>query len=125
MIVEAMCIGDAFDNGKKGVREPRRYYRGSVPDFDTENIYLNALTNGRGEWMFQYPGHEGVDPQWHGQNRKQPKVETAQVAVEIEPVSQPAKSDKRKGRKLTDAQIQKMKNGAAAARARKQEQAAA
>ena len=59
MIVSAECMYPAFDNGKRGVREPYRYTPGPVPGFDTEVAELNNMTTVSGEYIFQYPGHEG------------------------------------------------------------------
>lgn len=120
MIVEAMCVADAFDNGVKGVAEPRRYFRGPVPDFDTENTRLTALTTNRGEWVFQYPGHTGFSQEWLAQNTKQtPKA--AEVPVEVQ--APPKKTTPK--RTMSEAHKKKMKEAREAARARKAEKAAA
>lgn len=63
MIVEANCIAECFDNAVQG-QEPRYYYRGPVRNYDTDNRRLNGLTTPRGDWVFQYPGHEGKNPNW-------------------------------------------------------------
>ena len=105
-IVEAQCIGKAFDN-----LNSRAYFPGFVQDYDTENEKLNSLTTNDGKWIFQYDGHRG------GPARKQATTK-AEVPQTIE--AAPAKPKKT----MSEAHKKKMAEGRARNKALKESEAA-
>lgn len=95
MIVTAECIKEVFDCGlvRNGVRvrEPRYYFRGPVPGFDTDITALNNQVTDSGFWCFQYEGHRGRSPEWVEAREKALAARTKANAEkndvpEIEPV---------------------------------------
>lgn len=95
MIVTAECIKEVFDCGlvEKGVRirEPRYYFRGPVPGFDTDIKALADQVTDSGFWCFQYEGHRGRNPEWVEAREKAIAARTKANAEkdgvpEIEPV---------------------------------------
>lgn len=116
MLVTAECIKEVFDNGLvvKGrrIREPRFYCRGPVLNFDTDIKELANQTSESGFWCFQYPGHEGRNPDHQRPGRFRPAEvpEAAPVAKTEAP---------KKGRKMTQEQKDNLKRAQADARARK------
>lgn len=100
--MNAECIYPAFDN-----QTATSYSPGVVADFDETNEKLNSLTAPSGNWIFQYPGHEGG-----------PKKPVKTVEAKIEEVAKPA--SKLKGRPMSAEHKAKMAEG----RARKKAQAA-
>ena len=93
-IVAAKCILFAWDGAYR--YEPGK---GSLPDglfeIDSNNEVLNRMTTPRGEYVFQYPGHEGKAPV---------KPETVNASVGaiapikeiVEAKAETVKTDKRK-----------------------------
>lgn len=104
-LVEAHALSDAFDNGAKG-QEPRFYYRGLVRNFDTANRRLNGLTTPRGDWVFQYPGHEGKNPAFV------PPKRASEAVREEEPVPVTAEGKPDRRFKKTAGRRSKARNAA-------------
>lgn len=106
-IVEAKCLGRAFDH-----KTTRYYVPGVVADYDTDNDQLNSLTTPGGDWLFQYPGHEG----------KVPKLEAKSKLPE--PAKEPPKEDKRY-KPMSAEHKKKMADARALRKAKREEMAAA
>ncbi len=96
MIVEAKCLMRAWDS-----LNARQYDPGLVPDYDTDNEALNSLTTHMGEFVFQFPGHEGR-PQTG-------KKKTISPVVEAETAKKPMSAERK----------QKLRDSLAKARAAK------
>lgn len=98
--MQAECIFEAFDN-----QNSRLYQPGVVSDYDPRNEKLNGLTTPSGKYVFQYPGHQGIDPNFKKLGKGAVSTAAQEVAKPVEPVAvkvaKPAKvakpKDKRKG----------------------------
>jgi hypothetical protein len=90
MLVHAKCLAFAWDSQASKSYNPDA---GPLPDglyeIDTDS-QLATLTTLRGEWLFQYPGHEGKVPK----PEDEPVVATATIKEIVE--AKPVKPDKRK-----------------------------
>jgi hypothetical protein len=89
MIVHAKCLAFAWDSLASKAYNPDA---GPLPDglyeIDTDS-QLATLTTIRGDWLFQYPGHEGRAPK--PGDKPVEAVATATIKEVVE-----AKPDKRK-----------------------------
>ena len=92
-IVAAKCILFAWDGAYR--YEPGK---GSLPDglfeIDSDNEVLNRMTTPRGEYVFQYSGHEGRAPKPETVNASVGATATIKEIVEAK--AETVKTDKRK-----------------------------
>ena len=92
MKVAAKCLAFAWDS-----QASKAYYpnAGPLPDglyeIDTDS-QLATLKTIRGDWLFQYPGHEGRAPK----PGDVPVVATATIKEIVEAKAETVKADKRK-----------------------------
>ena len=111
-IVQAKCLAFAWDRlATKAYTADGGPLPGGLYEIDTDS-QLATLTTIRGDWLFQYPGHEGRAP---GKAKPVP-VSTATVKEIVEAKAETAKTDKRKG-KLSEAHKAAMIAGRAAKKA--------
>ena len=112
MLVHAKCLAFAWDSQASKAYNPDA---GPLPDglyeIDTDS-QLATLKTLRGDWLFQYPGHEGRAPK----PGDEPVVATATVKEVVEAKAAPSKIDKRH-QKMSDAHKKAMIAGRAAKKA--------
>ena len=108
-LVHAKCLAFAWDSLASKAYNPDA---GPLPDglyeIDTDS-QLATLKTLRGDWLFQYPGHEGRAPK----PGDEPVVATATVKEVVEP-----KIDKRKLKKGPMSEERKAQLAAALAKGR-------
>ena len=109
MLVHAKCLAFAWDSQASKAYNPDA---GPLPDglyeIDTDS-QLATLKTIRGDWIFQYPGHEGRAPK----PEDNPVVATATIKEVVE-----AKVDRRKGKKGPMTAERKVQLAAALAKGR-------
>ncbi len=124
MLVHAKCLAFAWDSQACKAYNPDA---GPLPDglyeIDTDS-QLATLTTLRGDWLFQYPGHEGRAPK----PEDNPVVAVATATIKEVVESKPVKTDKRKVPMTPERKAQlaaALAKGRAAKKARIAEMAAA
>jgi hypothetical protein len=124
MIVHAKCLAFAWDSQASKAYSPDA---GPLPDglyeIDTDS-QLATLKTLRGDWLFQYPGHEGRAPK----PGDEPVMAVATATVKEIVEAKPVKPDKRKVPMTPERKAQlaaALAKGRAAKRARIAELAAA
>jgi hypothetical protein len=124
MLVHAKCLAFAWDSQASKAYNPDA---GPLPDglyeIDTDS-QLATLTTLRGEWLFQYPGHEGKVPK----PEDEPVVSVATATIKEVVEAKPVKTDKRKVPMTPERKAQlaaALAKGRAAKKARIAEMAAA
>jgi hypothetical protein len=111
MIVQAACLAVAWDS-----IACKRYEPGMGPladgryEIDTDS-QLVTLTTIRGEWVFQYPGHEGKDPNYD--IKRKAIIARGEVAVPAAVASESVPVSEKPKQKMTEAHKKKMADGRA------------
>lgn len=122
MLVQAKCIQFAWDSPTStGYHPDAGPLPGGLYEIDTDS-QLATLTTLRGDWIFQYPGHEGRKPKAGEAGESVPvsPVATATIKEIVEAKENPVKSDKRKGT-MTPERRAKLREALAKGRAAKKE----
>lgn len=118
-MVTAKCLAFAWDS------VACRGYDASVEYEIDADSQLATLTTIRGDWMFQYPGHEGRAPD---KEKVVPVASTATIKEIVEAKAETVKVDKRKVPMTAERKAQlalALAKGRAAKKARIAEMAAA
>jgi hypothetical protein len=115
MLVHAKCLAFAWDSqASKAYNPDAGPLPGGLYEIDTDS-QLTTLTTIRGEWLFQYPGHEGKAPK-AGDKPVVVPADTATIKEVVEAKPAPSKIDKRH-QKMSDAHKKAMIAGRAAKKA--------
>jgi len=108
-LVKAKCLVSAWDGIACGLYVPGKGpLEGGLYEIDSDWEHLNKMTTPTGDYVFQYPGHEGKAP---GFDKKPQAVPSARV----EPVAEIKTQDKRK-LPLSPERRENLKKAQAAAR---------
>jgi hypothetical protein len=95
MLVHAKCLSFAWDSITATAYYPNAGpLPGGLYEIDSES-QLATLTTIRGEWLFQYPGHEGKVTK--PEDEPVEAVATATIKEIVETKAATVKPDKRKG----------------------------
>lgn len=114
MLVHAKCLEFAWDSTACKAYNPNAGpLPGGLWEIDTES-QLATLTTLRGEWRFQYPGHEGRVPK--PEDKPVESVATATIKEIVEAKAENVKPDKRR-KKMSAEHKAKMIAGRAASKA--------
>ena len=129
-LVAAKCLAEAW-GPMAGTTQCAKYYpnrgplEGGLYEIETGTALDNLTVPGtNGLWLFQYPGHEGVDPEFQQKKeRERRKYEQKQRQQEVETPQAVAEQPKPK-KVLSEAQKKKMADGRAKRKAARQQAAA-
>jgi hypothetical protein len=124
MLVQAKCLAQAW-GPMAGTKQCAMYYpnRGPLPDGLYEIESGTALDNltvpgTRGQWIFQYPGHEGKDPEFEAKEARARQKYQERLAWVVEKTVQPTvqttvptpeRKHGNKGKKVSDAVKKKIR----------------